>query len=306
MSMIGYAKDLFILPFDHRSSFLKKMFEVEGKPTDEEINKVKEAKSVIYEGFKKSLTQGLPKESSAILVDEEFGDELLTDAHENGFTIILTTEKSGTEEFDFEYGEEFDRHIKKYNPTFVKALVKYNPEGEKEINVRQREKLSKLGKFTRENGYKFLIEPLVPATVEQLAKYGGDVDKYDTEARPFLTSRMIKEMQDAGVDPDVWKIEGMQKSEDYQMAVEQARRNGRDNVGIVILGRAAESDVVEKWVKVGAKVKGVIGFAIGRTIFWDPIKQFEEGKIGRDEASEIISKRFLHYYHVFIETREGL
>ncbi|MBI4092115.1 MAG: DUF2090 domain-containing protein [Candidatus Levybacteria bacterium] len=305
--MIGYTKDLFILPFDHRSSFLKKMFEVEGRePTDKEIEKVKKAKEIIYQGFKKALSQGLPKESSAILVDEQFGDELLRDAHENGFTIILTTEKSGQKEFDFGYGEEFDQHIKKYNPTFVKALVQYNPEGEKELNARQREKLALLTKFAHENGYKLLIEPLVPATVKQLAKFGGDLDRYDQDARPFLTSRMINEMQESEVDPDVWKLEGMNKAEDYQMAVQQARAEGRDNVGIVILGRAAEASIVENWLKVGARVRGVIGFAIGRTIFWDPILQFEEGKISEDEASEVISKRFLHYYHIFIEARSGL
>ncbi|OGH15894.1 MAG: hypothetical protein A3C30_03640 [Candidatus Levybacteria bacterium RIFCSPHIGHO2_02_FULL_40_18] len=307
MTNIGYTKDLFILPFDHRSSFLKKMFDIENRePTTEEIEKVKKAKVIIYQGFKKSLAQGLPKDSSAILVDEQFGDELLRDAHENGYTIILTTEKSGQKEFDFEYGEEFNRHIKKYDPTFVKALVQYNPEGEKELNARQREKLALLTKFAHDNGYKLLIEPLIPGTIEQLAKFASDPDKYDKELRPFLTSRMIKEMQDASVDPDVWKLEGMKRTEDYQMAVQQARAGGRDNVGVVILGRAAESDVVENWLKVGAKVPGIIGFAIGRTIFWDPIMDFEQGKIGGDEASEVISERFLHYYHVFIEARQGL
>ena len=283
------------------------MFEVEERePTEEEIEKIKKAKAIIYQGFKKALSQGLPKESSAILVDEQFGDELLRDAHENGFTIILTVERSGQKNFEFEYGEEFDQHIKKYDPTFIKALVYYNPEGEKELNARQREKLAQLTKFAHENGYKLLIETLIPATIEQLAKFGGDPDRYDQEARPFLTSRIIKEMQDGSVDPDVWKLEGMAKREDYQMAVQQAKADGRESVGIVILGRAADASLVETWIKVGAKVPGVIGFAIGRTIFWNPILKFEEGKIKEEEASEIISKRFLHYYHLFIEAREGL
>jgi 5-dehydro-2-deoxygluconokinase len=304
---LGYTKDLFILPFDHRASFLKKMFGLSGKePTEEEVEKVKKAKEIIYEGYKKALSQGMPKESSAILIDEQFGDELLRDAHENNFIIILTTEKSSQKEFEFEYGEEFDKHIKKYDPTFVKALVQYNPEGEKELNARQREKLAILTKFAHDNGYKLLIEPLIPGTIEQLAKYGGDPDKYDEQLRPYLTSRMIREMQEGGVNPDVWKLEGMSKKEDYQMAVQQARADGRDNVGIVILGRAAEINVVENWIKVGACVPGVIGFAIGRTIFWDPIMQFEEGKMSEDEASGLISKRFLHYYHIFIEARQGL
>lgn len=305
--MLGYTKDLFILPFDHRSSFLKKMFAVAGRePSEEEIEKVKKAKVIIYEGFKKSLSQGLPKESSAILVDEQFGDELLRDAHENGYTTILTTEKSGEREFEFEYDGEFASHIKKYTPTFVKALIQYNPEGDKDLNARQREKLKLLTQFCYDSGYKLLIEPLVPAIVEQLARVSSDPDRYDKETRPLLTIQMMKELQDGGVNPDVWKLEGMARIEDYQMAVKQARADGRDNVGLVILGRAAEASAVENWLRIGAKVPGVIGFAVGRTIFWDPIMQFEEGKISEEEASEVISKGFLHYYHIFIEARQGL
>src|SRR3989338_4210611 len=183
--MVGYSKDLFILPFDHRSSFLQKMFGVEGRaPTDEEIEKVKHAKKIIYEGFKKTLNEGIPKESAAVLIDEEFGDELLHDAHDNGYTIILTTEKTGTDEFEFEYGDDFEAHVKKYNPTFVKALVRYNPGGDRELNSRQREKLAQLTQYCYINGCRLLIEPLIPATVEQLARAGGDPDKYDKEQRP--------------------------------------------------------------------------------------------------------------------------
>lgn len=305
--MLGYSKDLFILPFDHRTSFLKNMFGIEGRePTEEEFEKVKKAKEIIYNGFKLALRAGLPRESAAILLDEEFGDELLRDAQNNGYTIILTIEKSGQKQFDFEYGENFAEHVRKYNPTFIKALIQYNPEGEREANARQREKLALLTNFSQENGYKLLIEPLIPATVEQLARVGSDPDRYDRETRPLLTVKLIKEFQDGRVNPDVWKLEGMTKSEDYEMAVKQARINGRDDVGIVVLGRAAESSVVENWIKVGAKVKGVIGFAIGRTIFWDPLTSFEQGKINASETAEAISKRFLGYYQTFIEARSGL
>lgn len=301
---IGYDKDLFILPFDHRTSFLKNMFGIENRePTGEEIEKIKRAKKIIYQGFKMALSEGMPKESGAILLDEEFGDELLADAKENGYTIILTVERSGQKEFDFEYGEDFANHIRKYNPTFVKALIHYNPEGEQALNTRQREKLTLLTQFCHENGYKLLIEPLIPATLEQLARVGADPDKYERELRPILAVQMIKELQNGGVNPDVWKLEGMDREEDYQMAVRQVKIDGRDDVGVVILGRAAEASVVENWLKVGAKVHGIIGFAVGRTIFWDPLTNFGHGKINEEEASEAISAKFIYFYKVFIEAR---
>ena len=303
--MVGYNKDLFILPFDHRSSFVKNMFGVEGRePTEEEKKKVKKAKAIIYEGFKKSIAQGIPKESAAILLDEQFGDELLRDAHQNGYTIILTTEKSGQKEFMFEYGPDFANHIKNYDPTFVKALVQYNPEGDQDANSHSRAKLAELTLFCYQQTKRLLIEPLIPATPEQLDKVGGDKDRYDNELRPELTVKMIKEMQEGNVNPDVWKLEGMNREEDYQIAVKQARFSGRDSVGIVILGRAAETPVVENWVRVGARVDGVIGFAIGRTIFWDPLTKFKDGKASDEEAASEISEGFLHYYNIFKEARQ--
>ncbi len=305
--MVGYNKDLFILPFDHRSSFIKKMFGIEDRqPTEEETEKIKKAKKIIYEAFKKSLSEGLPKESAAILLDEQFGDELLRDAQESGIITILTTEKSGINEFDFEYGAEFEEHVKKYNPTFIKALVHYNPDGDKALNARQREKLAELTIFAYKNGFRLLIEPLVPATVEQLAKAGGDPDNYDRDQRPELTVRMIREMQEGGVNPDVWKLEGMESETDYNMVVQQARFSGRDSVGVVVLGRAAEESRVEHWLKTGAKVNGVIGFAVGRTIFWDPLTSFEKGTISEEDAASKISDKFMHFYKLFIGARQGL
>ena len=115
---LGYTKNLFILPFDHRSSFAK-IFQ--------DKDNIASAKWIIYEAFKKALQDGISKDQSAILVDEEFGDKILIDAKNNGFTTILTTEKSGQKEFEFEYGNDFSKHIEKYNPTFVKALIRYKP-----------------------------------------------------------------------------------------------------------------------------------------------------------------------------------
>ena len=125
---LGYNKSLFILPFDHRSSF-SKIFQ--------DKDSIVSAKWIIYEAFKKALSDGIPKDSAAILVDEEFGDKILLDAKNNGFTTILTTEKSGQKEFTLEYGSEFAKHIEKYKPTFAKALIRYNPEDKNDSKVRQ-------------------------------------------------------------------------------------------------------------------------------------------------------------------------
>ena len=298
---LGYTKPLYILPFDHRASFLKKMFGIENRqPTDQETKTVADFKAVIYEGFKLAVDNGsVPKEYAAILIDEQFGDAIITDAVRSGYTVCLATEKSGQDEFDFEYGEQFAVHIDKYKPKIVKALVRYNPEDDPALNARQREKLKQLSDFCHGNGYKFIIEPLIPATPKQLASVGNDEKRYDHEIRPALAVAMVEQLQTGGVEPDIWKIEGLAAAADYQAIIKQIKSGGRDKASVIILGRGADDGQVEAWLKAGSGVEGVIGFAVGRTIFWQALVEYKEGNLSREQAVEQIAKKYIHFYDVF-------
>jgi 5-dehydro-2-deoxygluconokinase len=288
---IGYEKDLLVLPFDHRGSLLKKLFGIEGrKPTKEEAEKYSLLKQMVYEGFLESIKMGVPKETAAILVDEEFGAKILKDAKEKGFMTAMPVEKSGQDEFDFEH-PDFKSHVKRVDPTIVKVLVRYNPEGDKELNKRQLQRLKQISDFAHEIQKKFMFELLVPATEEQLKKVGNDKAKYDAETRPKLMVKAMKEIQNSGVEPDIWKLEGVEKIEDSKKLVKQAKSNGR-NSGIITLGRGEDPEKVKEWLKVGAKVKGIIGFAVGRTVFWEPMKLLNEGKITREEAAKQVAQNY--------------
>ena len=305
---LGYSKLLFILPFDHRSSFEKGMFGVENEDllTPDVIDKMKEEKQIIYEGFKKAVEEKIEKEFAAILVDEQFGDKILKDAIREAYVTLLTTEKSGQSEFVFEYGDQFGEHIKKYNPTFAKALLRYNPQDQGDLKRRQAGDLKRLSDFCHNSGYKFLIEVLIKASDLQFASVNHDQEKFDRELRPKLAAQVIEELQNFGVEPDVWKMEGAEDEEGYKLMVEKARRGGRGNVGVIVLGRGAEKQQVEKWIKVGARVAGMIGMAVGRTIFWDPLVLCRDGKITRGEAVDQISKNFQYFYDLFMNERRAV
>lgn len=299
---LGYSQQLFILPFDHRSTFLKHMLHIEGRPpTPVEVQQIIEMKKIIYDAFQDALHHGVAKEKAAILVDEQFGDQILRDAKQKEFVTILTIEKSGQEEFDFEYGDEFSQHIEKYNPTFAKALVRYNPEGDPSLNKRQRQRLKVLSDYCHIKGYKLLIESLIPPTPFQLERVNGDHKQYDEKVRPRLEIQMMKEFQDGEIEPDVWKIEGMDNKDSYDRLVEQARNNGRTNVGLVVLGRGADPSQVEQWLKTGASVEGVIGFAVGRTVFWDALVAYHNGIIEKEEVISTISKNYQNYCNIFMK-----
>lgn len=299
---LGYNKPLYILAFDHRGTFVKNIYNIEqDKLTEEQIAQIKEFKQIIYEGFKHAVTMGIPKQDAAVLVDEEYGEAVLADAKVQGFATIVSVERSGQDVFTFEYGDEFGEHLEKYRPTFAKALIRYNPEDSDEKKKGQQTNLKMLSDYAHQHAYKFLLEPLIPASESQLTKVNNIADEYDKTVRPQLTVTMINELQEAGVEPDIWKLEGLDRVEDYQAVVTQMRSGGRNNVSMVVLGRGATEDKVEEWIKLGAGVDGVVGFAVGRTIFWNPIVAYHDGKMSKEQAIEEISKNFQRFYTAFIQ-----
>jgi myo-inositol catabolism protein IolC len=298
---LGYDGPLYILAFDHRGSFQKKFFGVTGEPTAQEAERISDAKQVIFEGFLHALDHGADRTSSGLLVDEQFGATIARRAKADALVLAMPVEKSGQDEFDFEYGDEYGKHIEEFDPIFTKVLVRFNPAGDGAMNERQAKRLRELSDWLHERGRKFLFELLVPATTEQLGSVGDDADRFDKELRPELMRAAIAELQQSGVEPDVWKIEGIDRREDCEAIATQTRVGGRDNVACVVLGRGADEAAVDHWLRTGAGVPGYVGFAIGRTIWWNPLKEFVDGTAPREDAAARISAN----YRRFVDVYEG-
>jgi len=300
MSTRGYDRPLYILPFDHRGSFETKMFGWSGALSADQTAQIAAAKRVIYDGLKSAIAAGVPKATAGVLVDEQFGAAILRDAAANGLTTACPAEKSGQEEFDFEYGDDFAAHIEAFHPTFCKVLVRYNPAGDAALNRTQAARLKRLSDYLRTaNRSRFMFELLVPPERTQLAALGGDAKAYDVSLRPKLMVQAIEALQDAGVDPDVWKIEGLDRREDCERIVAAARRGGRDRVGCIVLGRGEDDRKVHEWLGIAAGVPGFIGFAVGRTDFWEPLVGFRAGKLTRDAAVSEIARRYREFVDIF-------
>ncbi len=300
---LGYSGKLYILAFDHRGSFQKKMFGIEGDPTPEQSETIADAKHLIFEGLLAAADEGVDPGCTGCLVDEQFGTprNVPQEAKDRGLLLAMPVEKSGQDEFDFEYGDDFGAHIEQFDPDFSKVLVRYNPEGDGEMNQRQTERLKRLADWLHDHDRKFLFELLVPAEDHQLEQAGGDSDRYDAELRPELMRRTITEFQDAGVEVDIWKIEGIDTQEDCERIAQTCRRDGRDGVICVVLGRGANDEKVDHWLRQGAPVEGYAGFAIGRTIWWDALKGFKDGDLERDAATSQIAEKYLRFVQVYRE-----
>ncbi len=271
---IGYDTPLYVLPFDHRGTLQKNMFGWSGTLTDEQTAKIVAMKWAIYDGLYAALTAGVARANAGILVDEQFGADILRDAAKSDCVTACPAEKSGQDEFDFVYGRDFDHHIETSRPTFCKVLVRYNPEGDWVVNRRQSVRLKRLSDYLRSGGpSRLMFELLVPATPAQLERSDGDKKEYDRVLRPELMMRAIAELQNACIEPDVWMIEGIDRREDCAKVVATVRRGRRDRVGCIVLGRGEDDTKVRQWLKTAAAGPGFIGFAVGRTSFWGPLTE---------------------------------
>ncbi len=304
MTTRGFDEPLYIQPFDHRGSFETGMFGWKGALTPEETAQIGAAKQVIYDGFKAAVAAGVPKDKAGILVDEQFGAAILRDAAEQGYITASPAEKSGQEEFDFEYGEDFAQHIDSFHPTFCKVLVRYNSEGDEELNREQSARLRRLSDYLQSKRRSlFMFELLVPPEKAQLDKLKGDKQAYDLAVRPRLMVEAIQRLQDAHVEPDVWKVEGLDRRADCEKIVAVARQGGRDKVGCIVLGRGADEKTVRNWLTTAAGVRGFIGFAVGRTDFWEPLVGWRDKNETREAAVAEIARHYREFVDVFESAR---
>ena len=289
---LGYDRPLYLVAFDHRGSFEKDLFGAAEPVPPDVRDSIIETKEIIFDAFVRALAEGAHRDACGVLVDEEFGAGVARRAKAERVPLAMPVEKSGQEEFEFQYGDDFGAHIEAFDPTFSKVLVRYNPDGDAELNRRQTERLARLSHWLRDRDRKFLFELLVPATKEQLDRFGGDQRAYDRELRPDLVVATIAALQAGGVEPDIWKVEGLDTTAACEEVVAQAQAEGRAEVKCVVLGRGADEQQVIEWVKIAARVEGFDGFAVGRTLWEEALKQYVAGQASRYEAVEEISSRY--------------
>jgi myo-inositol catabolism protein IolC len=292
---------LHVLAFDHRRSLMTSFFGVAAEPSPSDIERARLAKRLIWRGLLRACDEGAPCDSAAVLIDTTYGDEVMRDARSRGIRFAVPVEDSGREVFGFE-SPRWAELLDEVEPTWAKALVRYNPEGDPAVNARLRAALLDLSDHCHGRERGFMLEVLVPPSPAQLESVDEDRGRFDGEVRAELTVRGIAEIHEAGVEPDLWKLEGFEQPADYERVVAAARAGGRDHVGCIVLGRGEDAAAVERWLRAGAGVGGVVGWAIGRTIWWDPLRAFFAGADATEE--EAVTRIAANYRH-FVDVDES-
>jgi myo-inositol catabolism protein IolC len=294
---------LFILAMDHRESFGRTLFAVkDDNPDQKQLAAMKDAKRLIFDGLKAaapSLTTGRP----GVLVDELYGQAVIDEASKSD-TIVLAVpvEASGHEWFVLQFGDEWLEHVQRIRPDYAKVLVRDNPDFDSTARSEQLDDLAQVTAELAKIGVPLIYELLVPATEAQLAQAGGSTDTYDRDIRPDLVTQVIADNQQNGVTPTLWKVEGLETVEAAQQVAAQARSGQSPVTGqpadLIVLGRDAPADRLDHWLSVASQVPAFTGFAIGRSIWEDVIRDYEASSRddqawarGRDE----IASRYLNF-----------
>ena len=290
---------LLIMAMDHRDSFGKQFGVTDGSPSDEQAAHMRAAKQLIYQGLRDARAQ-LTEGQAGVLVDEEFGAQVLRDARRDGLVVAMPVEKSGQELFELQYGDDTEAHIDEFAPDYVKVLVRMNPYDNPGDIAAQLSELAKLSAMLAARDQPFLYELLVPATPLQLADAGSKA-AYDKDIRPGLVVEVIGANQRAGVEPTLWKIEGLETTEAAQDVVAAAKADGR-TADCIVLGRDAPKDVLDHWISVAAPVPGFVGYAVGRSI-WEDALTAHRKDADDDRLVATVRDNYLHYATSYLAAR---
>jgi myo-inositol catabolism protein IolC len=289
---------------DHRASFAKTIFGVSGEPTDAELQRMRDAKSVIYKGARRAIADGIPPGRAGVLVDEHLGADVAKQAKADGLVLAMPIEKSGTKLFELEYGDRFAEHVAAFDPDFSKVLVRYNPADDEKDRTTQIERLGRVSAWASDTGRRWLFELLVAPTSEQLAR-SEDQYYFDRDDRPGLTVETIAAFMAGGVHPTIWKLEGYETSDGAQKVLRTVAADTAHPAECIVLGRDAPMSRVEHWIDVAAPLGGFAGFAVGRSIWEKALLGLIAGKIDRDEAVRSIAARYLALIHAYDAARRA-
>lgn len=296
--MPAHLTPLYMLAFDHRQV----LRDAVGRPGEDpavQRERLSDGKQLVYEGLLRAVDEGLPREHTGILIDEEYGAPQARAAKAAGLHLAMPVEASRSRILEFQYGDEFAQHIEDFDPDIVKVLVFHNPADADDRIATQVELLRTVSRWARKNDKPFMLELLIRPHEDQLAEAGGSQERFHAEQHTELLRRSIEYLQKEDVEPDLWKVEALPSVEDYRLIAAQSRAGGREHVDCIVLGNGADLESVRRWLATARAVDGFSGFAVGRSVWLESLRDFYAGEATRDEAVSRVATAFTLLVHAF-------
>ncbi|MGH9135623.1 MAG: 2-deoxy-5-keto-D-gluconate 6-phosphate aldolase domain-containing protein [Acidimicrobiales bacterium] len=291
---------LFLLAIDHRRSF-ERLFGIDG-PVDAAAHaRLAAAKVATVEALATVVAERPELDGAGVLLDDDYGTAAIESARRARLVVAVAFERSGQAVLEFEH-EDWEARLAALTGRpgvragLAKLLVRHRADGDAAARTVQLERLRRFSDACAAAGLEFMLELLTPFDDAELA--GHDVEELENVVRPRLITDAIAEIQAAGVEAAVWKVEGVSDPAGCAAIVAAAQAGGRDNIGVVVLGAGAEPETVAGWLRAAA-AGGYRGFAVGRSIWADPLRALDAGDTDAATAKRQIAASYLDMVETF-------
>jgi myo-inositol catabolism protein IolC len=297
---------LLILAIDHRASLEHDLYGLTAPPTPTQAARISTDKLLVYQALLDATGQLPARVRPGLVIDEQYGASVAELAARTGdaVSVCMPIEASGQRWFGFAYGQDWQQHAGFFSTEHTKVLVRDNPGLDPTHREQQARRLAQVSAWAAAAGRSLIIELLVPATGADKTATDGSQGRYDDELRPRHTVAVMEYLQDRGVDPAIWNVEGLDRHDDAVAVAATAGRGGR-LAHCIVLGRNASHDTLEHWLQVAAPIPGWIGFAIGRSIWQAPLHAHLHHLCTAGAARRRITYTYLDYASYYLRAREG-
>jgi len=297
---------LLILAADHRDSLERDLYGLTAPPTSAQAARISADKLLVYQALLDAAASLPAQIQPGVLIDEQYGAGVaeLASHSAGAVSLCMPLEASGQEWFRFAYGDDWQRHAGFFAAEHAKVLVRDHPGLDPARREQQARRLSQVSAWAARAGRSLILELLVPATGADQDATDGNIDRYDDELRPGHTVRVMEYLQDFSVEPAFWAVEGLDRHDAAVAVAAMAQRGGRQ-ARCLVGGRHAPYDQLKHWLQVAAPIPGWTGFAIGRSIWWDPLHAHLHHINTAGEARRRIKNACLDYARYYLKAREG-
>ncbi|MFZ6039847.1 bifunctional 5-dehydro-2-deoxygluconokinase/5-dehydro-2-deoxyphosphogluconate aldolase [Vibrio natriegens] len=263
--------ELCVMAFDHRSQ-LEDMAREAGTDTA----RIKTLKKLIFKASQQVAQEANLAGKAGLLCDSTFGQDVLNEVTGQGWWIGRPIELPGSRPLRLEHGNIGSQLIDWPLEHVVKCLVFYSPEDELDIRTEQEELVQEVYQACCKSGHELLLEVILPAGVKK-------------EDRLYIQA--LERFYDLGIKPDWWKLPALE-ADSWDTVSSVVTERDAFCRGVVILGLDAPQEELQKGFNATAGKEIVKGFAVGRTLFGEPSRQWLANSISDETLIENIKQNY--------------
>lgn len=276
-------RELCVFAFDHRKQLADMAQEAGADP-----ERIPQLKTLLLQAAEAAAAEAGLENSSGILADTTYGQRALNAITGKGWWIGRPIEMPGSRPLRLEHGNIGSQLIDWPQEHVVKCLVFYHPHDDAALRAEQDALILDVWRGCNKSGHELLLEVILPE------------ENPDRQESYYL--EIISHFYRLGVQPDWWKLPplSLHSWQAIGAVIEQEDPWCR---GILLLGLDAPEEKLKAGFRDAAQAPWVKGFAVGRTIFGQPSRQWLQGELSDEALIRQVKSNYLTLIGYWREAR---